>query len=191
MLNLPLWAVQANRANDFYRPEAVQVLTSRTFEIIQEQRYLRRISADQDRHSTENGFFQTDICEEPCQAIGIDKSVSWLSDCRKGDSVMSVETQTSTTPEQTFFDDPAVDRVLGVVMALATEVYVLKDRLRTAERVLEKEGHLDRSLLDREPSPEDLAKDAADREAFVAGLMENLRGVQVSKGAAGTGGRHG
>ena len=35
------------------------------------------------------------------------------------------------------------------------------------------------------------ALDATDREAFVAGLMQNLQGLQVSKGAAGTGGKHG
>ena len=30
--------------------------------------------------------------------------------------------------EQTFFKDEALDRAFGVVMALATEVYVLRDR---------------------------------------------------------------
>ena len=30
--------------------------------------------------------------------------------------------------EQTFFEDPALDRAFGVVMALATEVYVLCSR---------------------------------------------------------------
>jgi len=104
---------------------------------------------------------------------------------------MSTENQSADRPEQTFFDDPAVDRVLGVVMALATEVYVLRDRLRTVERQLENTGQLDRGLLDAEPSLDDLALDAADREAFVSGLMQNLQGLQVSKGAAGTGGKHG
>ena len=36
----------------------------------------------------------------------------------------------ASRPEQTFFPDPAIDRELGVVMALATEVYVLRDRTR-------------------------------------------------------------
>lgn len=39
-------------------------------------------------------------------------------------------------PEQIFFPDPAIDRVLGVVMALATEVYVLRDRTRALEAQL-------------------------------------------------------
>ena len=30
-------------------------------------------------------------------------------------------------PEQTFFADPALDRAFGVVMALATEVWVMRD----------------------------------------------------------------
>ena len=41
-------------------------------------------------------------------------------------------------PDLTFFPDPNVDRVLGVVMKLAAEVYMLRDRLSTVERVLER-----------------------------------------------------
>ena len=104
---------------------------------------------------------------------------------------MTVDANDTPRPEQTFFEDPAVDRVLGVVMALATEVYVLKDRLRTVERALEKSGSLDRAAIDQEPSLEDLAGDAEDREAFVAGLMQNLQGLQVSKGAASGRENHG
>ena len=33
----------------------------------------------------------------------------------------------------TFFPDPAVDRVLGVVMELAEEVYTLRQKVRTLE----------------------------------------------------------
>jgi hypothetical protein len=36
-------------------------------------------------------------------------------------------------PEQTFFADPALDRLYGVVWALATEVYVLRDRVGLLE----------------------------------------------------------
>ena len=41
-----------------------------------------------------------------------------------------METLLVDRPEQTFFDDPALDRAFGVVMALATEGYVQHDRLR-------------------------------------------------------------
>ena len=86
--------------------------------------------------------------------------------------------------EQTFFDDPALDRAFGVVMALATEVYVLRDRQRALERVLEEHGALDRSLLDAEPSDEERLAAAEDRAAFTRGLMISLLGKQQSTGAA-------
>lgn len=36
----------------------------------------------------------------------------------------------SPAAEQTFFADPALDRILGVVMALAAEVFVLRRELQ-------------------------------------------------------------
>jgi hypothetical protein len=86
-------------------------------------------------------------------------------------------------PEQTFFADPALDRAFGVVMALATEVYVLRDRVAALEAQLAARGLLDRVALEAGPSPEELAVRAADRDAFVAHLMQHLLGHQVSKGA--------
>lgn len=87
-------------------------------------------------------------------------------------------------PEQVFFDDPALDRMFGVVMALATEVYVLRDRLQSVEAQLGGDGVLDRELLDAEASLEELAEKATDREAFVRHLMDNLLGQQVSSGGS-------
>lgn len=86
-------------------------------------------------------------------------------------------------PEQTFFADPALDRAFGVVLALATEVYVLRDRIAALEAQLAARGLLDRTALEAEPSPAELAARAADRDAFVAHLMQHLLGHQVSKGA--------
>jgi hypothetical protein len=68
-------------------------------------------------------------------------------------------------------------------MALATEVYVLRDRIAALEAQLAARGLLDRTALEAEPSPEELAARAADRDAFVAHLMQHLLGHQVSKGA--------
>jgi hypothetical protein len=82
-------------------------------------------------------------------------------------------------PEQTFFPDPALDRAFGVVMALATEVWVLKDRVAALEAQLGARGLVDREALAREPS-EDAVRE--EREAFVAHLMQNLLGVQQAKG---------
>lgn len=85
-------------------------------------------------------------------------------------------------PEQTFFADPAVDRALGVIMALATEVYVMRDRQFALERLLAARGLLDAAELDAEPAAADTAAAAADRDAFVAHLMSSVLGVQASKG---------
>ena len=50
---------------------------------------------------------------------------------------MSEQTgSTGPRPEQTFFDAPAIDRLMGVVMPLATEVYVLRDRDAFVEHLL-------------------------------------------------------
>ena len=41
-----------------------------------------------------------------------------------------------------FFDDPAVERVLNISMAIATEVAVVRERMDTIERLLEAKGIL-------------------------------------------------
>jgi hypothetical protein len=82
-------------------------------------------------------------------------------------------------PEQTFFPDPALDRAFGVVMALATEVWVLRDRLAALEAQLAGRALVDRDALSREPA-DDAARE--EREAFVAHLLQNLLGVQQAKG---------
>jgi hypothetical protein len=41
-----------------------------------------------------------------------------------------------------FFDDPAVERVLNITMAVATEVAVMHERLDTIERLLQAKGIL-------------------------------------------------
>jgi hypothetical protein len=83
------------------------------------------------------------------------------------------------TPEQTFFEDPALDRAFGVVMALAQEVWVLKDRVAALEAQLAERGALDLKKLAEEPAGDERA---AEREAFVANLMQQLLGEQQSKG---------
>ena len=87
-------------------------------------------------------------------------------------------------PEQTFFPDPALDRAMGVVMALATEVHVLRDRLRALEAALAIGGFLDREALSGAPTPGEAAALLADRDAFVAHLLGPLLGQQASKGAS-------
>ena len=47
-----------------------------------------------------------------------------------------------------YFDDPAIDRLVSMVMALAGEVAVGRERLDTIERLLETKGTLDRADIE-------------------------------------------
>jgi hypothetical protein len=47
-----------------------------------------------------------------------------------------------------FFDDPAVDQLLGVVLGLTQEVSVLRDRVDTMERLMDRNGAVSRADLE-------------------------------------------
>ena len=75
-----------------------------------------------------------------------------------------------------YFEDPATDRILSIVMALAGEVAVNRERLDTIERLLETKGTLTRA---------DIEAFKPDRDAgYERGLLQRefiariLRGVQ-------------
>ena len=86
-------------------------------------------------------------------------------------------------PEQTFFTDPAIDRIMGVLMSLAGEVYVLRDRMRVLEARLSEQGVLAPGALDSwTPTPEQAQATQADRDAFVTHLLDNLLGQQAARG---------
>jgi hypothetical protein len=75
-------------------------------------------------------------------------------------------------PDLTFFPDPNVDRVLGVVLELAAEVYVLRDRVRTLQQALEQAGLLEQGLVDGfEPDTAERAARLADRDALIARIL--------------------
>ena len=87
-------------------------------------------------------------------------------------------------PEQTFFEDPATDRLLAMVMTLAAELHVTRDRLACLEAVLEEQGALRPGALDGfRPTPAQAARLDEERRAFVAELMRCTLGVEVSLGA--------
>ncbi|MBV8715591.1 MAG: hypothetical protein JO020_25685 [Chloroflexi bacterium] len=75
-------------------------------------------------------------------------------------------------PDLTFFPDPNVDRVLGVVLELAAEVYTLRDRLHTVEALLERGGALARSDLEAyAPGEQERAQRLAERDALIARIL--------------------
>lgn len=47
-----------------------------------------------------------------------------------------------------FLEDPAVERVLNISMAIAADLAVLHERLDTIERLLEAKGHLNRQEIE-------------------------------------------
>jgi len=99
-------------------------------------------------------------------------------------NLVSHPTGAPLKPEQTFFDDPAIDRLLAMVMTLAAELHVTTDRLRSLEMLLEKAGVVEPGSVDGfAPDPEQAARLAADRDAFVAELMRCTLGREVSLGA--------
>ena len=77
-----------------------------------------------------------------------------------------------------YFDDPATDRTMSIVMALVGEVSVLRERLDTVERLLDAKGTITRDYIARimrgvqqdmealaeldEPSVEELSKTLRD-----------------------------
>jgi hypothetical protein len=89
-----------------------------------------------------------------------------------------------TLPEQTFFEDPALDRALAMIMTLAAELAVTKDRLRAMEVLLERAGTLQAGALDAyKPDAEEARNLAADRDAFARQIVEAAKGTQASLGA--------
>jgi len=83
--------------------------------------------------------------------------------------------------EQTFFADPAIDRLVGMVFALSAEVHAMRDRLALLEHALTQQG-IDVSTLDTAvPEGALEARLAADRAALVQHLLEGLSGRLASK----------
>ena len=76
---------------------------------------------------------------------------------------------TAPRSEQIFFADPAIDRLMGLTMALAAEVYALRARLLTLES----------RIVDDAPAEESPEEDAA---SFVHRLCEPLLGEQQARG---------
>jgi hypothetical protein len=96
------------------------------------------------------------------------------------------ESISSERAEQVFFDDAAVDGLMGVLMALAEDHYVLRDRVQRLEQQLARAGQIDVAALDAAPTQEEAAAGQEDAAGFVSELLRPLLGLQD---AAGTGGR--
>jgi hypothetical protein len=71
------------------------------------------------------------------------------------------------------FQDPAIDKVLGIALSLASEVSVLRDRLDTIERLIEARGLLPRSAIEAyEPAAEERAERAQRRMEYLDRILQ-------------------
>lgn len=75
-----------------------------------------------------------------------------------------------------YFEDPATDRTLSILLAVAGEVSVLKERLDTVERLLDAKGTISRAdIRAYAPDKEAAYERALATKEYVARIM---RGVQ-------------
>ncbi|ANY21127.1 hypothetical protein A6F68_02633 [Tsuneonella dongtanensis] len=95
-----------------------------------------------------------------------DEQIDWIS--RSGKRAKGKR------PE--YFDDPATDRLLSIVMALVGEVSVLRERLDTVERLLEKSGTIRREDIETY-APDRAAGEerALATRAYIARVMRALQ----------------
>lgn len=71
------------------------------------------------------------------------------------------------------FSDPAIDKVLGIALSLASELSVVRERLDALERLIERQGLLARSAIDDfEPTPEDKADRARRRAEYLDRVLQ-------------------
>lgn len=75
-----------------------------------------------------------------------------------------------------YFDDPALDRMLSILLAVVGEVSVLKERLDTVERLLDAKGAISRADIEAyEPDRDAAYERGLATKEYIARVM---RGVQ-------------
>src|SRR5262245_34529761 len=83
----------------------------------------------------------------------------------------------------TFFADPQVDKLMAIVMALAGEVSVVRERLDTIERLVENKGLLTRQEIEAyRPSPQAAEEREQWRSEYIGRILrvvhEELEAVE-------------
>ena len=76
----------------------------------------------------------------------------------------------------TFFDDPAIDHVVSMLMALSSEVWSLRERVFVIEKVAEENGlKMSEAVEAYQLNGEEKAALAEQRQAFIERIMFVLR----------------
>ena len=77
--------------------------------------------------------------------------------------------------KKSWLGDPILDKMFQVVIRLAGELYVTKDRLTTLETIIEEKGLLDISEIETySRNAENNEKINEQRDEFIANLLEPL-----------------
>jgi hypothetical protein len=75
----------------------------------------------------------------------------------------------------TFYAEPGVDQLYGIVAALAAELWAARERIDTLERLLEQSRALPADAVERfEPAAEVAAARQLEREAFIQRVFQVL-----------------
>jgi len=75
-------------------------------------------------------------------------------------------------PRPYFFDDPAIDKVLAITMAVAGELAVTRERLDTLERIMQQKGALEPAEIESfSPDAGAEAERSAWRDDYVARIL--------------------
>ncbi len=78
-----------------------------------------------------------------------------------------------------FFSDPAIDRLVSVILQLTSEVWVLAERLETIEQLAQAKGQLTfAEIKNYKPGPEEARQRDWERDRFVQSVLGPLREVR-------------
>ncbi len=78
-------------------------------------------------------------------------------------------------PRPVYLDDARLDKIMGAVLEMAAQLYVLHDRQRALEAVLKQHGiEVEAEISRFEPSPEWLAARKQERDAFIERLLHDF-----------------
>ena len=78
-----------------------------------------------------------------------------------------------------YFDDPAIDRLLSMVLSLVGEVSVVRDRLDTVERLLDAKGTISREDIERYAPDRDAGEERGlATKAYIARIMRGFQQEQ-------------
>ena len=71
-----------------------------------------------------------------------------------------------------YFENPETDKLLAMVLALAEEVSVLRDRLDTVERLAQAKGLLSQAEIEAyQPDPQATVEREQQRSAYIARIL--------------------